>query len=82
MCIRDRLTDALVTKEKLFPQNHMGRISGCCINSDKNQILTYAYDGKIKVWDLLSSECLRTIDAHECAIYSLKSVSYTHLKYA
>ena len=37
-----KLTDALVTKEKLFPQNHMGRISGCCINSDKNQILTYA----------------------------------------
>ncbi len=68
------LTDALVTKEKLFPQNHMGRISGCCINSDKNQIITCSADGKIKVWDLFSSECLRTIDAHEGAIYSLKYI--------
>ncbi len=68
------LTDALVTKEKLFPQNHMGRISGCCINSDKNQIITCADDGKIKVWDLFSSECLRTIDAHEKSVQSLKYV--------
>lgn len=68
------LTDALVTKEKLFPQNHMGNFSGCCVNSDKNQILTYANDGKIKIWDLFSSEYLRTIDAHEGAIRSLKYI--------
>lgn len=68
------LTDALVTKEKLFPQNHMGNFSGCCINSDKNQILTYANDGKIKIWDLFSSEYLRTIDAHEKSVQSLKYV--------
>lgn len=68
------LTDALVTKEKLFPQNHMSYFNGCCVNSDKNQIITCSDDGKIKVWDLASSECLRTIDAHEGAIYSLKYI--------
>ncbi len=68
------ITDATLTPERIFSQKHTDRFCGGCLSPDKSKIITYAHDGRIKIWDLASSECLRTIDAHESSVRALKYI--------
>ncbi|KAK5583046.1 hypothetical protein RB653_004636 [Dictyostelium firmibasis] len=45
---------------KIF-RGHQSFVNDCCYNQDEDRIISCSSDGKIKIWDSKTSDCLQTI---------------------
>ena len=69
------ITNATLTPERIFSQKHTGNFFGGCFGYGNNCFLTYSSDGKIKVWDIKSGECIHTMSEHRGPVRSMKYLS-------
>jgi WD40 repeat protein len=51
----------------------------CIIALSDTEIVTSSKDGKIKIWDTRSTECLKTLNGHKNAVNCIKLLSYDEL---
>lgn len=62
-------TDVVKEFRKLI--GHSEIVSEVCFSTDNNRLISASFDGKLKVWDLLSGMLINKYEGHQSRVYSV-----------
>ena len=66
----EMISDEIKTLEnRTFIRGHTNAINSVAVKN--NKIVSGSWDKTIKIWDLNSGECLKTLRGHECCVLSI-----------
>lgn len=54
-----------------YDQEHLSPISGLVMNAQGEQVLSCSHDGRLKLWNVLTGHCYKTIQAHQRQLYAV-----------